>query len=117
MDAPHKKLNAWKFAMDLVEITYQITKGLPAQEVYGLCSQMRRAAVSVPSNIAEGATGRTNKEFKHYLTISLGSLSELDTQAELCFRLNYISDAELSMLQNKINQTKSLIIGLRKSLE
>jgi four helix bundle protein len=116
MDAPHKKLNAWKFAMDLVEITYQVTNSLPPQELYGLCSQMRRAAASVPSNIAEGATGRTNKEFKNYLTISLGSLSELDTQAELCFRLNFISDAEFSKLQNQINHTKSLIIGLKKSL-
>ena len=92
---PHKNLEAWKKAMDLVEEIYRITSKFPKEEMYGLTSQLRRASVSVPSNIAEGATGRTNTDFARFLTMSLGSLSEIDTQIEISFRLKYIDGVSI----------------------
>ena len=76
----HKKLDVWKYSMDLVVHVYKITSNFPKSEVYGLTSQMRRCAVSVPSNIAEGAARNSNKEYNRFLAIALGSLSELETQ-------------------------------------
>ncbi|MFN4122571.1 MAG: four helix bundle protein [Flavobacteriales bacterium] len=108
MDAPHKKLNVCILSMNLVELIYKITKDYPTQEMYGLCSQMRRASISVPSNIAEGDLGRTNRDFKHYLLISLGSLSELDTQIELSFRLGYITENQTQEVQKNDKSNKSI---------
>jgi len=85
----HKDLKVWQEAMDLVTSVYSISKNFPK---YELTSQMRRAAVSVPSNIAEGAGRKGGKEFSRFLFIALGSLSELETQLEIAFRLNYIED-------------------------
>jgi four helix bundle protein len=72
MDKPHKRLVAWQKSMDLVVLVYELTKTFPKEEIYGLCSQMRRAAVSAPSNIAEGAADRSNEQFKNFLAIALG---------------------------------------------
>lgn len=80
---PHRKLDVWKKSMELVREIYQITYAFPKTEEYGLSSQMRRAAVSVASNLAEGAARKGNKEFKQFLNIAQGSLSELVTQVEL----------------------------------
>lgn len=114
---PHKNLNAWKYAMELVTNVYRITADLPESEKYGLRSQMRRAAVSVPSNIAEGATGRTKSHFANYLGIAIGSLSELDTQVELSFRLNFLTEKTKNGLTDEINKVKAVIYGLKKSLK
>ena len=103
--------------MDIVEAIYRITNGFPKEELYGLTSQMRRAAVSIPSNISEGAVGRSEAQFINYLTISLGSLSELDTQIELSFRLNYISPEEFEILLQKTDSCKALIFGLKKAIQ
>lgn len=84
MTRPHKRLEAWRAGMELVKKIYRETRFFPADEQYGLTSQLKRAAVSVPVNIAEGAARSTGKEFKHFLSIAQGSLSELDT-------LNYYS--------------------------
>ena len=80
MSKPHKKLVAWQKSMDLVERIYELSKRFPKEEIYGLTSQVRRAAVSVPSNIAEGAAGRSSVQFMNFLSIAIGSLNELATQ-------------------------------------
>ncbi len=91
----HKDLDVWKLGMDLVEEIYKMTKTFPKEELYGLTSQMRRSAISIPSNIAEGAARKGNAEFIQYLYISLGSLSELETQVLISIRLKYLNDESL----------------------
>lgn len=86
----HKDLNVWKESMNLVTEVYIITKSFPKEEQFSLVSQMRRAAVSIPSNIAEGAARRGNKEFKQFLYIALGSLAELETQLMIAEKLEYV---------------------------
>ncbi len=88
----HKRMAVWQLAMQLVEQVYQLTALLPEHERFGLISQMRRCAVSVPSNIAEGAARRSDKDFLRFLGIARGSLMELDTQLEICFRLGFLQN-------------------------
>ncbi len=80
--------------MDLVEQVYRLTRGFPAEEAYGLTAQMRRAAVSIPSNIAEGNTRQHSKEYLHRLSVAHASLAELQTQLEVVMRLEYLSTNE-----------------------
>jgi four helix bundle protein len=96
----HHDLEIWRRSMDLVQEVYRVTRGFPREEVYGLAAQLRRAAVSVPSNIAEGH-GRTGKqEFLHHLSIARGSLLEAETQIEVAARLGYVTaDAVADVLQ------------------
>jgi four helix bundle protein len=101
--------------MDLVEQIYSITKTFPDDERYGLISQMRRCAVSVPSNIAEGAARGSTQEFIRFLYISQGSLSELETQILIANRLNYLSDISVNI--NSIQQISSQLGGLIKHLK
>jgi len=110
----HKKLEAWKQAMLLVEQVYKTTTGFPAQETYGLSSQMRRAAVSVPSNLSEGAARNGSREYINFLGISLGSLAELETQVIIASRLGY---ADTVGLLNTINEVRALLVGLRNHLQ
>jgi four helix bundle protein len=91
VEKPHKKLDAWKLAMDLVPDDYRSIGKFPKEENCSLVNQIRRATISVPSNLAEGAARQTKKEFINYLHIAQGSLSELDTQLELSSRLGYLS--------------------------
>jgi four helix bundle protein len=91
MEKPHKKLDAWKLSMELVLDVYQTTAKFPSQEKYSLIDQIRRATISIPSNIAEGAARQTKKEFTNYLHIAQGSLSELDTQIDLAKRLGFFN--------------------------
>lgn len=88
----YKNLKIWHEAMDLVTDIYSATSIFPESEKYGLISQLRRAAVSIPSNIAEGTSRPSQKEFKHFLNISMGSSFEVTTQVELSFRLKFISE-------------------------
>ncbi len=83
---PHRNLTAWQKAMDLVVAIYNATHNFPKEEIYGLTSQLRRAAVSVPSNIAEGAADRTTQQFSNFLSNAIGSLNEIDTQLEVALR-------------------------------
>lgn len=85
--ADHRKMAVWLKSMDLVEEVYQIAKHLPGNEVYGLISQMTRAAVSIPSNVAEGYRRGTKNEFHHFLSIAYGSAAELETQLEIIKRI------------------------------
>ena len=86
----HKELEVWQMGMDLVENVYRITGAFPKEEMYGLAAQIRRSAISIPSNIAEGAARKGNAEFIQFLNISLGSLSELETQILIAKRLDYL---------------------------
>ncbi len=112
MEKAHKKLKAWQEAITLVRIVYEVTASLPSEERYGLVSQMRRAAISVPSNIAEGAARQSNKESIQFYSIARGSLSELDTQLELCKVLNLLDTTRMSLSLNQLNQVDALLSGL-----
>ena len=110
----HKDLEVWKKSMDLVVKVYQITQLFPDAEKFGLTSQMRRAAVSIPSNIAEGAARKGNKEFIQFLYIAIGSLSELETQYLIAIRLEFIKKEEALELQ--MIEVKKLLLGFRNYL-
>ena len=116
MEKPHKNLNVWKKAVELSILIYEITESFPRNEIYGLTSQMRRAAVSIPSNIAEGAARRGNKEFDYFLNISRGSLSELDTQLEIARGLGYLKDTKIEKLEQLMKEVDRMLYGLSKSL-
>jgi len=106
----HKDLEVWKKSMDLVSYIYEITEPFPNKELYGLTNQIRRAAVSVPSNIAEGAARSSKKEFIQFLYIALGSLSELETQIIIANRLEYLNN--LDILLEDLKFVQKLINGL-----
>ena len=109
----HKNLDVWKRSMNLVEMIYELTNSFPREEIYGLTNQIRRAAVSIPSNIAEGAARSGKKEFLKFLYISLGSLSEVETQLIIAKRLAYIKDYD----ENELTEVKRMLIGLINSLK
>jgi four helix bundle protein len=87
---PHKNLDVWTLSMELARTVYRLTAAYPNEERFGLVSQMRRAAVSIPSNIAEGAARDSDNEFRNFLSIARSSLSELDTQFDLCYDLGFV---------------------------
>ncbi len=106
----HKDLEVWKKSMDLVGNIYQITESFPHKELYGLTNQIRRSAVSVPSNIAEGAARNSKKEFIQFLYIALGSLAELETQIIIASRLEYL--CHLDTILEDLKFVRKLINGL-----
>jgi four helix bundle protein len=112
----HKKMDAWKLSMDLVIEIYKLTRAYPADEKLGLSQQMRRAAVSVPSNIAEGAARKSTGEFIQFLYISLGSLSELETQLEISKRLGY-NKVEPEKLDDSCTRIRQMILGIIRHLK
>ena len=113
----YRDLIAWQKAMDLVVIIYRITGLLPREEVYGLKAQLRRAAVSVPSNIAEGQGRRATKEFLRFLSIAHGSLRELETQTLIAERLCYIDTDSLDEVLLAADEVGRLITGLSNTLQ
>ena len=116
MNKPHKKLNVWSDAVDLAQQIYKVTERFPSNEQFGLTSQVRRAAVSIPSNIAEGAARQTKKEFLNFLHIAKGSLSELDTQLEIVRRLEYLDQARWEALDERLERIDRMLSGLVRSL-
>ena len=112
----YNNLQIWQEAMDIVELIYRTTNHFPAEEKYGLCSQMNRAAVSIPSNIAEGAGRNTDKEFIYFLYVAKASSAEIRSQLYLAFDLEYISNEEFENLYIKITDISKLISGLIKYL-
>jgi len=110
----HKDLDVWKKSMDLVERVYRRTEGFPDSEKYGLTNQIRRCAVSVSSNIAEGAARNTDKEFVQFCYIALGSLSELETQLLIAQRLKYSQNIDI--LENVV-EIRRMLLGLIKYLK
>jgi four helix bundle protein len=109
----HHDLLAWQEGIGLVKAIYQLTKAFPREELFGLTSQMRRAAISVPSNIAEGAARGSHREFARFLTLTRGSLSELETQLTICRALGYASDT--SDVDAALDRLFRLVAGLIKS--
>jgi len=110
----HKDLDVWRRSLDLVDVVYKATKEFPREELYGLTNQLRRAAVSVPSNIAEGAARGSKKEFIQFLHIALGSLSEVETQLIIALRLRYLDN--LDSIEEQIQTLRKLILGLIRYL-
>jgi len=109
----YKNLIVWQKSMELVEMIYQVTKGFPKEELYGLTSQIRRAAVSIPSNIAEGQARNSTAEFRNFLSIARGSLAELETQLFIAERLKYIDSAKLGEIlitQVEINKMTNALM-------
>ena len=117
MEKPHKKLDVWKLAIELVLDVYGVIKTFPMEEKYNLTDQLRRSVVSIPSNIAEGAARNTKKEFANFLYIAQGSLSELDTQLEIGFKLGYIRSNDFENLELKMDRIGKMISGLIKVLK
>ena len=112
----YKDLNIWERSIKVVEDIYKITKNFPKEEIYGLTSQLRRSAVSIPSNIAEGFARFSNKEYRQFLFISLGSCAELSTQIIIASRLDYLESKESDKLLNEIDEISKMTMSLIKKL-
>ena len=110
----HKDLDVWKEAMQLVKEVYTWSASLPREETYGLTAQLKRAAISIPSNIAEGAARDSRKEFVQFLYIALGSLSELETQI---FLARDLFSLEREMISARVERLRRLLLGLIRSLK
>ena len=107
----YKDLDAWKQAMDLVEHCYRVSKGFPRDERFGLTSQLRRAAVSIPSNVAEGHCRRKTRVYTHHVSIALGSHGELETLIELSSRLGFLGAQDRRGLQERSDSVGRLLSG------
>lgn len=110
----HKDLDVWKKSVSLVTSIYEVTKTFPNDEIYGLTNQIRRSSVSIPSNIAEGSARQGDKEFAHFLYISLGSLSELETQLIIANNLNYLSLKDYDSVITSLEEIRRMLLGLIK---
>lgn len=113
----YQQLETWQVAMDLVAEVYRVSKLFPKEELYGLTNQVRRAAVSVPSNIAEGQGRDSTKEFLHHLSIAKGSLCEVETQLLIAQRLGYLEQEDASKVMALAGSVGRLLNGLSKSLQ
>src|SRR5215813_11064489 len=113
---PHRNLIAWQKAMDFAVCVYERTREFPQEELYALTSQLRRAAVSAPSNITEGAAGRSRPPSPTYSTNAIGSLNEIDTQLELAQSFGYLSNADYKRLYQALDECLALTYGLKKSV-
>jgi len=113
----HKDLIVWQKGIQLCKLVYKVTEEFPKSEIYGITSQMRRSAVSIPSNIAEGRSRNTTKDFIYFLSIALGSTSELETQIEISRELSFISQQKYIGLNNLLVEVSKMIVGLMKKLD
>jgi four helix bundle protein len=113
----YRDLRAWQSGMELVVMVYEISDKFPSKEMYGLTSQIRRAAVSVPSNIAEGHTRESTKEYMHHLSIAQASLAEVETQIEIAFRLKYCVQDELDKILTHSTSPGKQLYALRNALQ
>ena len=110
---PHERLNAWQKGIVLVGEVYRLTTPFPVEERYGLVSQIRRAACSVPANLAEGAARGTDREFSHFLSLARGSLSELETHFFIAHHLGFVKESDLDLLLELTGTVDRLINGLK----
>ena len=113
----YKNILSWQKSMLLVKEIYTVLNALPTDEKYGLVSQIRRSAISIPSNIAEGSGRGTKKDFKRFLEIAISSSFELETQLLICVDLNYIKANEINLLMKNITEVQRLIYGLINTLK
>jgi len=112
----YKDLIVWQKAIDLVCLIYETTKAFPKEEIYGLTNQLRRAAVSVPSNIAEGQARKSTAEFRHFLSIARGSMAELETQLIIASRLNYLNESRLKEIMAIHEEISKMIYSIMAKL-
>ena len=112
----YKDLIVWQKAMDMTELLYCIAKKLPKEETYALSDQMRRAAISIPSNIAEGFGRNSKKEYLQFLYIANGSICELETQLTLCVRINYLEENEIQPIISLLSEIGKIIMTITKKL-
>ena len=112
----YKNLIVWQKAMDLVVVLYKITASFPKEEIYGLSSQIKRAAVSIPSNIAEGSRRSSREDFRNFLLIAFGSGSELETQLEVARRLSFVQKSDLVLAENLLSEIMKMINKLSDSM-
>jgi four helix bundle protein len=112
----YKDLEVWQAGIDLVTHVYGITRKFPKEETFGLISQMQRATISIPSNIAEGHARASSKEFLQFISISLGSLAELETQLHISERLGYLKPEETGNLLGKTDCLGRMLHGLQRAL-
>jgi four helix bundle protein len=113
---PHEKLDVWKRAVELVVRIYKATEVFPTHERYGLTSQIRRAAVSIPANIAEGAARQSSKEFAHFLSTAQGSASELETELLIAQRLDYLGSSCYIEMQDELGSVGRMLVGLARNV-
>ena len=112
----YRQLVVWQRAMQLVKEIYALTKKLPKEELYGLSNQMQRAAVSIPSNIAEGQARNSTKEFSQFLGIATGSKAELQTQLLICVSIGYFSETDITNAMNMLEEVGKMLYKLQKKL-
>ena len=105
----YKDLTVWQKSMDLTVAVYQLTRKLPKEELYALTNQIRRAVVSIPSNIAEGNARFSTKEYLHFLSIARGSKAEVETQLLLCVRLNYLTQDDIENVLSLLNEIERML--------
>jgi four helix bundle protein len=113
----YRDLNVWKLSIELVKDIYQVTTKFPSVEIYGLTNQLRRAAISIPSNIAEGQGRNSFKEFKQFLAIALGSLAELETQLIISHEIGYLNQEDFSKLSASLDDIRKMLKALANSLK
>jgi len=114
----HKDMEVYKASMELVKMIYDLCKGFPKEEMFGLTPQMKRAVVSVPSNIAEGNGRKSPKELSNFLNIALGSLIELETQLDIAKMLRFsVDEMHHQAIEDQLQKSKRLLIGLIKSVQ
>lgn len=114
MEKPHRNLVVWQKAVALSVLTYRLTETFPRSELFGLANQMRRSAVSIAANLAEGAARRGAREMLQYLNIARGSLSELDTEYEVAHQVGYLSAEQKRSADDLMNEVDRLLYGLYK---
>lgn len=112
-----RDLLIWQKAMSLITKTYQITQKFPKEELFGLTSQIRRSAISLPSNIAEGYGRDSNKELLRFINIAIGSLFEFETQIEIAKNINYLNENEFKNLYEETRELEAMIISFSKRLK
>jgi four helix bundle protein len=115
-EKPHRKLKVWQASMDFVVELYKEVEIFPAREKFSITSQLQRAAVSIPSNIAEGAARKSTRELLQFLYVARGSLSELDTQLEICLRIGYLEETVHERLAAKLEEISKMLSALIMSL-
>lgn len=112
----HKELIVWQKAMLLAEMVYKLVKLLPKEELYALSDQMRRAVISIPSNIAEGNARNSTREFLQFLSVANGSLAELETQLLLCTKINYLTMEQIQPTLNLMDELAKMLSGMKNAL-
>ena len=114
---PHESLEVWQKAIDFVVMIYEKTKTFPSDEKFGLTSQIRRASVSIPANIAEGAARQSDKEFFHFTAIAQGSCSEVETELLIANRLGFLARPDYIELKTEADSIGRMLVGLSKHLK